>query len=97
MYSVRDWCMADLRVRGRSCLVRCTMRLWLLVSSPAIDPGVSLSSRQSLCLGHAVRNFHAHLRYQNQPAGASAYRDLLNEPMIQKALAQMSLRAKVGK
>ena len=50
-YSVLDWFMADLRVRGRSCLGPCTMRLWRLVSSPAMDPGVSLSSRKSLCLG----------------------------------------------
>jgi hypothetical protein len=32
------------------------MRLWLLVSSPAIDPGVSLSSRKSLCLGGITKN-----------------------------------------
>jgi hypothetical protein len=34
-----------------------------------------------IMLGDAVRNFHAHFRYQNQPAGTSAYRDLLNEPI----------------
>jgi arginase len=29
----------------------CPMRLWLLASSPAMEPGVSLLSRKSLCLG----------------------------------------------
>src|SRR6266511_52703 len=43
--------MVDLRVRGGSCMERCTMRLWLLASSPAIEPEVSLASRKSLCLG----------------------------------------------
>jgi len=42
-----------------------------------------------IALARAVRSFHAHFRYQNEAAGTSAYSDLLNEPIIQKALARM--------
>jgi hypothetical protein len=42
-----------------------------------------------ITLAHAIRNFHAHLRYQNEPAGASAYRELCNVPIIQRALARL--------
>jgi RimJ/RimL family protein N-acetyltransferase len=53
--------MADLRVRGWSCMQRCTRRLWLVVSSPAVEPEVSRPSRKSLCLdsqaGHTMEIF----------------------------------------
>jgi hypothetical protein len=47
MSSVRDCGLADLRVRGDSCLVWCTRRLWLVASSPAMAPEVSFLSRKS--------------------------------------------------
>jgi hypothetical protein len=43
-----------------------------------------------IALGQAVANFHVHLRYRNEPAGASAYHALCNEPMIKTALARLN-------
>lgn len=37
-------------------------------------------------LARIIGNFHAHLRYKDKTAGKNAYKNLLNEPMIQKAL-----------
>ncbi len=46
-------------------------------------------NNEVMALCRAIRNFHAHLRYQNEPAGTSAYNELLNEPIIQRVLARM--------
>jgi hypothetical protein len=50
MASVLDCGMADLHVRGGSCMVSCTRRLWLLASSPACCTGGQPTPRKSLCL-----------------------------------------------
>jgi hypothetical protein len=44
------------------------MRLWLLASSPAMEPGVSLPSRKSLCLGpeHLLVRFRTYREYPTE-------------------------------
>jgi hypothetical protein len=46
-------------------------------------------NREIIALARAVANFHVHLRYGNEPAGTNAYTGLVNEPLIQKALARI--------
>lgn len=41
----------------------------------------------------AIRNFHAHLRYRGEPAGANALRQLCSEPLIQAAVSKMKSSA----
>src|SRR5918995_1745457 len=43
------------------------MRLWLLASSPAMEPGVSLLSRKSLCLGGTGLPYHHRYSYAMRP------------------------------
>lgn len=39
-------------------------------------------------LARAVANFHAYLRYRDQPAGQSAYKSLIDEPLVRTARAK---------
>ncbi len=36
-------------------------------------------------LARAVGNFHGYLRYRDQPAGKSAYRSVIDEPLVRAA------------
>lgn len=44
-------------------------------------------NRSILKLEGLIGNFHAHLRYQGEPAGDNAYEDLINDPIMKEALS----------
>jgi len=50
---------------------------------------LELLNSQITALATAVSNFHVHLRYRHEPAGASALKLLRDEPLIQEALNQI--------
>jgi hypothetical protein len=41
-----------------------------------------------ITLARAIMNFHVYLRFRDQPAGEHAYRRLVSEPLIQRALVR---------